>query len=40
MYDNKLSSNEIYYLSKNLRQDDICAIYSKKDIIHWLDNIL
>lgn len=40
MYDNKLSSNEIYYLSKNLRQDDVYTIYSKEDIIHWLNNIL
>lgn len=40
MYDNKLSSNEIYYLSKNLRQDDIYIMDSKENIIHWLDNIL
>ena len=40
MYDNRLGSNEIYYLSKNLRQDDIYTMYSKEDIIYWLDNIL
>lgn len=40
MYDNKLNSNEIYYLSKDLRQDDIYVMYNKEDIIYWLDNIL
>lgn len=40
MYDNGLDSNEIYYLSKNLRQDDVYTIYNKEDIIYWLDNIL
>lgn len=40
MYDNRVSSKEIYYLSENLRQDNIYTIYSKKDIIYWLDNIL
>ena len=40
MYDNELDSNEIYYLSKNLRQDDVYTMYSKEDIIHWLNNIL
>ena len=40
LYDNRLNSKEIYYLSENLRQDSIYAIYSKEDIIYWLDNIL
>ena len=40
MYDNKLNSNGIYYLSKDLRQDDIYVMYNKEDIIYWLDNIL
>lgn len=40
MYDNELDSNEIYYLSKNLRQDNVYTMYSKENIIHWLDNIL
>ena len=31
MYDNELDSNEIYYLSKNLRQDDVYTMYSKED---------
>lgn len=40
MYDNNLSSEEVYYLSQNLRQDAIFNIYNKKEIIYWLDNIL
>lgn len=40
MYDNELDSNEIYYLSRDLKQDDIYIMYSREDIIYWLDNIL
>lgn len=32
--------NELDYLSKNFRQDDVYTMYSKEDIIHWLNNIL
>lgn len=40
MYDDKLTPEQIYYLSDNLRQDDLYNIYSKVEIIYWLNNIL
>lgn len=40
MYDNNLSSKEIYDLSNNLNKDDLKSIYSKDFIINLLDNIL
>lgn len=40
MYDGKLTPEQIYYLSDNLRQDDLYNIYSKVEIIYWLKNIL
>ena len=40
MYDNNMTPDEMYYLSPNLRQDSLFNIYSKVEIIYWLNNIL
>ena len=40
MYDNNMTPEEMYYLSPNLRQDSLFNIYSKVEIIYWLNNIL
>lgn len=40
MYDNNMIPEEMYYLSPNLRQDSLFNIYSKVEIIYWLNNIL
>lgn len=40
MYDQKLSSEDVYECSDNLKQDAIYKMYSKEQIIYWLDNIL
>ena len=40
MYDNNMTPDEMYYLSPNLKQDSLFNIYSKVEIIYWLNNIL
>lgn len=40
MLDNNWSLEEVYYLSDNLRNDDLYTIYDKQTLIYWLDNIL
>ncbi len=40
MYDNAWTPEQIYYLSDNLRQDDLYDMYSKAEILYWLENIL
>ncbi len=40
MYDNNMTPDEMYYLSPNLRQDSLFNIYSKVEIVYWLNNIL
>lgn len=40
MCDNNWIVGEMYELSKNLKQDSLYNIYSKKDIIFWLDNLI
>lgn len=37
MYDNNMTPDEMYYLSPNLRQDSLFNIYSKVEIIYWLN---
>lgn len=40
MRDNNMTPEEMYYLSQNLRQDSLFNIYSKVEILYWLNNIL
>ena len=40
MIDNKWTLEQTYYLSQNLKQDDLYSLYSKQTLIYWLDNIL
>lgn len=40
MCDNNMTPEEMYYLSPNLRQDSLFNIYSKVEILYWLNNIL
>lgn len=40
MVDNNWSPEQAYYLSENLRNDDLYAIYDKQTLIYWLNNLI